>query len=479
MTDSGVVFYSEYTGDNKYSLFRTENSDAAGEEIISGIEFGMVYREADFERYSFMGGYFTILDEEHICYMTRNGASEDTYYESISTDYESVDLYMIEYGSEPELLIKRLIPIEGDPADKTLAYILEDDIYTINLYAELIDTSNSRHNEAEITSLLDQIKEEGSIEYKPLYCYDFDNKRVVCICNLYGEYSVYEYEYLIDYNGGIFGCLYLEPMDFLENYEKIPVDMILDDERYDEEDAGAIMDEYMEQQIPDMENIVYPWKGLFINARTGDICNSMDLDIGEIFYMMQVFEHGQSLAALSEEGELYIADNRSETWGKVENSGEEEIFEIYEYADMLCYDVNNTLYVYKGDVQGVELGYYKMGSSDFQFGKDKMLYMFDGNYDAGSYIYSFYENGSILMVDDYVDSQYGGTLYYVSDMGEKFKIADDVTSFVQLRSGTILYLSEQKLVCYSEGERNRIADDVRLVWSANEEKSVSVSQMGW
>lgn len=450
IVDSEYIFYSVSTDEDEYSLYGMKLGDETSRmEIVSNTNFGMCHGGSSLE--SPVMGIFHAVDKDHVYYMTIESQSADLYIE----DFQPADLYVAGYGTGPEPVVQNIIPVMRASTGEALLYIPAEVQEYVNLFTEMIDISNSEHSEEEINLLFELLREEDSINLRPLYCYNFDSGKSTFVGEFFTENMCFPV-----CGDGVIACMYMEPQAFLKAFlgdTRISVDTILDDDRYAEdnwEGVLEIMSDWTDQQVGNVENPDYPWTCSFINAETGDTIGSTDLIMGEVL-SMQIFDHGERLAVLGEEGEIYTAEITEGVDLSISHIGAEDVSEIHIYGDELCYEADKCLYIYKNHQQ-TELGNLRE-----------------------NYIYNFYEDGSILLMDDYIDRKYGGTLYYISDTGGKKKVGDDVTSFMRLQSGEVLYLSEQKLVLYSEGEKTRIADDVKQIWSANEKKFVSTSQLGW
>lgn len=157
-----------------------------------------------------------------------------------------------------------------------------------------------------------------------------------------------------------------------------------------------------------------------------------------------------------ETGHLSIVSLDDNTENGIAETQLENIDDIISMGNQLLCEQNSMLYWYNGN------SLEELGSID----------------EAYDSYYKGYANNTALLLTYYDGRKYGGDLWKIGDL-EKQKLDENVTECWYLKSGEVLYISEGKLILYSNGIRTRIADDVKVAWPLNEEKKPELYRSDW
>lgn len=218
-----------------------------------------------------------------------------------------------------------------------------------------------------------------------------------------------------------------------------------------------------------------------------DIARAGTSDIYDWYRQASTVEREEDLwhytLGTGQEGEL-----RQEGEWQVEgllDGGKELILQLDENSELVSLPVTNGALGKAASISedvlkvefsedGKSLYYLKDGDDDggdilcYQKGESKTLAQDVGAYYSGGYN-TIYEDGVVLGLREPGES--GGTLLRFEN-GESARIADDVRFYLRLQGKEVLYVSEGNLYHYDGKEKERLATDVHLLWSPQQQKGL-------
>lgn len=446
--NTDYVLYSVQKDENE-KFFSLYGSSLSGEcervEILSDIFFGWEYSNSDPKKAGYSvnfnaSGNFYAIDKDHIYYFSHDEVDADAIYNnyvwSVFDYFDKANLYVtgIETGSQ---IIAQNVTDVCWGRENGLYYCADD-----GEYFHLTDYINvSNISEEELTSLVEAFQfifgvDESKLD--TLYYCDLVTNEVKRI----GHGDMDAEEWIKWRNNRSTAILYMDFDLVVGNLVKeFPLDKILSDERFGKENTISIVMEYYEEIMEDLvrDNFVY---SLSINGREAINLPLMSMyDFSDEILRINelcIFDDGKKLALLDEQGTIFIAEIQDNAISNIKASNIIAESNIYAEEEFLYYKNEDTIYFYDGN-EAKEIG------ENCQYIK-------------------CYEDGTILANVDYISSSYGGVLYFFENTGEKEEIGSDVTDFIALQSGGILYLSEKKLVYYMDGVRQRFADNVYSIY---------------
>lgn len=228
--------------------------------------------------------------------------------------------------------------------------------------------------------------------------------------------------------------------------ERLSIDQLMEDGYWY---SGGVVSTIRAELVKDMDYVAYTVIGY--SEQVLDL-EAIDL-YDETRYMdFRFYNDGTSFAMLlgdESDQEIYTATVTNGCIGKVSGISAQEPTSIGIINDAIYYSSNSG--------NDLDLYQYKNGEHE-RICEEVALYSSE-----------FYEDGTMMMLCDY-DYEYGGTLYAVDKSGKKTKINDDVTNYASLNNGDVLFISDGTLKLYDGKNKITIAQDVEMIWMANEKK---------
>lgn len=365
------------------------------------------------------------------------------------------------YKSEKEIIAGDNLYI-WNWTDDYILYTKGESSYPVE---DIFDCSQSAYSQKEIEQFLESVKNiynDGEYLAGRLYLYDYDqvlleSENYNMLLKRDGE-EVEKDDDISMVKMMSEGNPLVIFVDWKELFfNKISVDDVLSDPEFslsDKKKEKEILDKVLGEYFYKVGKVPYKCEVCGENNKTF-ILGEVDInDVNRID--MAVFNNEQNIAFLFETGHLSIVSLDDNTENDIAETQLENIDDIISMGNQLLCEQNSMLYWYNGN------SLEELGSID----------------EAYDSYYKGYANNTALLLTYYDGRKYGGDLWKIGDL-EKQKLDENVTECWYLKSGEILYISEGKLILYSNGIRTRIADDVKVAWPLNEEKKPELYRSDW